>query len=195
MSQENVLSVQLLDPEAATEMLRKFGLAPTQLKPRRTLILPGDLELKGSFEMVARDVRTGEVAWQYAGENLITDWGRRIWMDTRFSNGKIGFTDSSEVPLAARSAIACDPAQPVVSGSLVPTNDPATHTKTYSTTFATPAVNRTLGTIGLTSNSQTVQALGGLPGLAAYALLTPPKVQTTVQTLEVTYKISMTPIF
>lgn len=195
MSQESPLSVHFLGPEASAEMIRRFGLGPTRMKPRRTLILPGGLELKGSFEMVARDARTGEIAWQHAGENLITDWGRRVWMDVRFNQGKIAFTDSSEVPLAARSAIACDPTQPVVSGTLAPTNDPATHTKTYSTTFATPSVNRTLGTIGLTTNAGTVNVLGGLSGLAAYALLTPPKVQTTVQTLEVTYKLSMTPIF
>lgn len=195
MNQENTYNVQLVGPEEAAALTRRFGFGPAAEKVRRTLVLPGGLQLKGSFEMTARDVRTGEVAWQYEGENLITDYGRRVWQDVRINTAKISFTDTTENPLAARSAIACDPTQPVVSTTQTPTNDTFTHTKTFSTTFATPANNRTLGMIGLTPVAGTVNALAGLSSLTAYALLTPPKVQTTVQTLEVIYKISMIPIF
>lgn len=195
MNQEQTYVASLVSPEEAEVLRRRFGIGPEAKKVHRTLVLPGGLQLKGSFEMTARDIRTGEVAWEYKGENLITDTGRRQWHSTHFNSNKIAFTDTSENPLAARSAIGCDPTQPVLSGTLTPTNDTFTHTKTYSTTFATPANNRTLGMIGLTNISQAVNAFGGLAGLCAYALLTPPKVQTTVQTLEVIYKISMIPIF
>jgi hypothetical protein len=42
--------------------------------------------------------------------------------------------------------------------------------------------------------STNTDTLVGAYGIAAYALLTPAKTQTTTQTLEVVYRISMSPI-
>lgn len=43
-------------------------------------------------------------------------------------------------------------------------------------------------------NTTNTDANVGVYGIAAYALLTPAKTQTTTQTLEVVYRISMSPI-
>lgn len=187
--------VSILGPEEAAEVMRRLRFGPDNKGNRREAVLCDGFMLKGSFEMIAREVESGEVAWRHAAENLISDFGRRQWMDTRFSTMRIAFSPSSEPPIPGRCSISCDPTQPVVSGNIAPTNDPSTHTKTLTATYTTPAANRTLGMIGLVPSNVNVNTLGGVSYLAAYALLTPPKTQTTTQTLEVIYKISMNPIY
>ena len=193
---DNPYKVQLLSDRETDEFLAKMsnGFGPENSKARRTLVLPGGLELKGSFELTARDANSNEVEWQHADENLITDLGRRAWADLRLSSYAVGFAPSTETPHTLRSALCTDPAQTFISAGLAQSNVPATHTKTVSATFTVPASNRTLGTIFIGPVSGNVNILEGPTLIYAYALLTPARVQTTTQTLEVVYKISMTPV-
>lgn len=187
--------VSVVSPEEAEEVLARLRRGgPSNKNARRTALLQGGIELKGSFEVTCREA-TGEVAWTHKDENLITDFGRRAWMDNRFYNLNVGFSSSTELPTAARSSLASDANQVFTSGNLSPSNNSSTHTKTISTTFGTPANNRTLGSIFIQRLNENVNALGFVHGMIAYALLTPPKTQTTTQTLEVVYKISMSPIY
>ena len=190
----NDYKVSVPSPEEAAAALARLRAGERE-NSRPALALYEGVELKGSFEITARDVRTGEVAWDYKGTNLITDFGRRAWMDMRFYNIQIGFSASIEPPTAARGSISGDINQIFASGNLSPSNNSVTHTKTVSTTFGTPASNRGLGTIFLFRLNEGVVAHGMARGVIAYALLTPPKTQTTTQTLEVVYKISMSPIY
>lgn len=186
--------VSTVSPEEAAEALARLRGGRYLNKPeRRTLLMEGGLVMKGSFELVARDAKSGEVEWSHKDDNLITDFGRRFWMDTRFNGFQLGFAASTETPAAARCGLAGDTTQLFVSGNLTPSNNNVTNTKTVSTTFGTPPNNRTLGTIWIHPINIGIQQ-GFVQAVVAYALLTPPKTQTTTQTLEVVYKISMSPI-
>lgn len=193
--------VTTVSPEEVAEVmarLRRGG--PENRNDRRTAILAGGIEMKGSFEITAREVGSGEVAWAHKAENLITDFGRRAWMDQRFYALAIGFGASTETPSASRSSLCGEATQFFNSSNLTPTNNSVTHTKTMSASplnsasFGTPANNRTLGTIWIQRHNQGIPN-GVSRDILAYALLTPPKTQTTTQTLEVVYKISMSPIY
>jgi hypothetical protein len=187
--------VSTVSPEEAAEAFERLRGGRYLNKPaRRTLLMEGGLIMKGSFELIARDAKSGEIEWSHKDDNLITDFGRRAWMDMRFHNLQLGFCASTETPTAARCSLPGDSTQLFGSGNLTPSNNPVTNTKTISTTFGTPANNRTLGTIWINRLNDGFQT-GYHPGILAYALLTPPKTQTTTQTLEVVYKISMSPIF
>jgi hypothetical protein len=187
--------VKVISPEEGEAALARLrGATPENKNARRAAYLAGGLEMKGSFELVARDEKTGDVAWTHQDNNLITDFGRRVWMDNRFNGFAIGFSASTETPSAARGSLCGDSTQLFLSSNLTPSNNDVTNTKTVSTTFTTPGNNRTLGTIFLVPINSTLPA-GVARGVLAYALLTPPKTQTTTQTLEVVYKISMSPIY
>lgn len=186
--------VSIPSPEEAEAALQRLrGGKPKTLSP--ALNLSEGVSLKGAFELTARDAKTGQVDWHYEGTNLITDFGRRFWMDSRFYTLQLGFAASTEAPTAARCTLAGDTAQVFASGNLTPSNNSVTNTKTLSTTFGTPASNRTLGSIFLLRLNDGVVTSIGARGVIAYALLTPPKTQTTTQTLEVVYKISISPIY
>jgi hypothetical protein len=187
--------VQLLSPEETEQFLAAMRTSPELRSHRRTMVLSSGLEVKGEFELIARDVRSDEIEWRHTQENLITDYGRRAWMDYRLSTLRLAFAPSKETPQIGRTSLSTDPTQTIVSGNLTPSNNPATNTKTLSTTFGTPSANRTLGTIILGSINVSVNANIGYTSIVAYSLLTPPRIQTTTQTLEVVYKISMNPIF
>jgi hypothetical protein len=193
MSQD--YKIEILSPEEAERVLKKLDRSQIGKPLQRTMIIPG-FEIKGEFSLVARDAKSGEVEWEHYDENLITDLGRRFWMDNHFSNMKLGFSPDTRTPSPNRFTSTTDPTQCFVSGGIAPANTPATHTKTLIYNPAgTPASNRTLGMIAVLSNIATVLGTNmGLYTIAAYALLTPPRVQTTTQTLEVAYKISMNPI-
>lgn len=186
--------VSTVSPEEAADVLERLRSGRYLNKSeRRTLLMEGGLVMKGSFELTARDAKSGEIEWEHKDNNLITDFGRRLWMDNRFTGFQVGFAASTETPSAARCSLPGDSTQIFVSGNLTPSNNNVTNTKTISTTFGTPPNNRTLGTIWIHPNNNGIQT-GYVPGMMAYALLTPPKTQTTTQTLEVVYKISISPI-
>ena len=192
---EQAYSVAVVSQAEADAFIRRLRNGPENLGGSRTMVLAGGFELVGEFSLTARDARSGEVEWEHSGKNLITDFGRRIWQEARWHQSVIAFSPSTQAPQSGRYSLGTDGTQCLASGALTSTNTPATHTKQYSTTFGTPAANRTLGTIALGRYTGTVASTNeGLMQLMAFALLTPPKTQTPPQTLEVVYKVSMNPI-
>lgn len=181
--------------EISIEEFKKRTSPHSFLNHSKTLKLPGDLELRGEFEVTCREA-SGESVWNVKQSNLLTDCGRRIWMDTVFLSARIAFSQSTETPNPTRYMICSDASNSLTftSATISAVNDPVTNTKTFSTTFSTPPVTRTLGTIMLCWNTTNTDSTIGAYGIAAYSLLTPAKTQTTTQTLEVVYRISMSPI-
>ena len=168
------------------------------LKPaHRKMMLAEGFELKGTFELTARDAKSGEVEWRHEQDNLITDWGRYWFFDVGWTNLQLGFAPAQETPAVLRCSIPTDGAQVFNSGNLGSgTVTPSTYTKTWSTTFGTPGINRTLGMLMTAFYSGTfVDANMGVVQCWSYALLTPPKTQTTTQTIELVYKMAINPIY
>jgi len=187
--------IEEISSESAAALIKRFTSGPENRAARRSLVLPGGLEIVGEFSLVARDVASGDVAWEHAEKNLITDFGRRNWMEARWHQAMIAFAPSLETPQFNRYSLPSDSTQTFSSAALTPGVTLATHTKTFSTTFGTPGTNRTLGCIILGRFTGSTQyANMGIDQILAFALLTPPKIQTTIQTLEVTYRVSMNPI-
>jgi hypothetical protein len=195
----NPYRVELLSEEETERFLKMmegltiFGKHVPD-KHRRMLTADG-FELKGQFELIARNVDSGEVEWHHSQDNLVTDLGRHAFWVSGFTNNAIGFLPSKETPVPTRLSISTDASQSFLSGSLGSGSvTPSTYTKQFSTTFGAPTANRTLGTIYIAAPGTHDPNLGAW-SIRAYALLTPPKTQTTTQTLEVVYKISMNPIY
>lgn len=151
--------------------------------------------LRGSFTLACREAN-GREAWRVAQENLITDYGRRRLMVDALRNGLVRlFTSpSGEAPLIARSGLADDGAatSAQVTAALNATYDGNALTKSWFTTFSTPASTRRIGTVGLCKGYDTAF---GVFGILAYALLNPVRTQTTTQTLELRYTIALTPVY
>lgn len=152
---------------------------------------------RGRFSITLKDATTGIVNWHHEQDNLMTDVARYQFWNGEYTNMRLGFVPSVETPMIARSSISTDVAQCFLSDNLGNgTVNPTTYTRTYSANFNTPpASNRRLGSVIWMYWNYGLNNFMGPEWVSAYALLTPPKIQTTLQTVEVVYKISMTPIY
>lgn len=152
---------------------------------------------RGQFEIILRNAETGCIEWQHQQNNLMTDVARYQFWSGEFRNMQLGFMPSTEAPMVARSSMPTDPSQCVMSGNLSGgTVNQATYVRTYSYNFNTPPVsNRKLGAVVWAYYDHGINSRMGIPWLAAYSLLTPARVQTPLQTVEVVYKVSMTPVY
>lgn len=199
MSNDSPYKVEVLTPEQVDAFLAQRGRSHLgkPLKPDHRKIIANGFELKGEFELTARDAKSGEIDWHVKQENLITDCARHAFFDLGLTNLRLGFAPSQETPSIFRCSIGTDGSQTFASGNLGSgTVTPSTFTKQWSTTFGTPASNRTLGIIWTSYYAGAgPDANLGPVYIWSYSLLTPPKTQTTVQTLEVVYKLSMNPIY
>jgi len=191
-------TAELLTPEQSEVVYAKHlgKLIPTAHK---RIITPEGLEIKGSFELKLRDAKSGQVELEHKQDNLITDFGRRHFSYQAFMSLFVGFCPSRETPQVPRYSLPTDVTQTFDSQPYGEQNGVvtvATHTKQLGPyNFATPpSSNRTLGTIFLFTSGGNNADIGPL-NMLAYALLSPARVQTTTQTLEVIYKFSMTPIY
>lgn len=191
----NPYTVSVISPAEAELFLRAIK-TPENKEFRRSLVLSEGFEIRGDFSVIARDSRSQEIEWKVDQPNLLTDFGRRAWVDYKLTSLRIGFCPSTESPNPGRYSISTDPSANAsfVSANLSSTVAPTTYTKTMSVTFGTPSANRTLGMIALIGTNHNTDTALGLQGVCAFSLLVPTKTQTTTQTLEVIYKISMNPI-
>lgn len=180
--------VQPCSPAEAEAILARLG-APQQAKENL---------LKGYVDAVCREA-DGAVAWEVHQSNLITDFNRRRFMLYPMNGGtrslQVFTSPSTETPLVGRTVLADDGSvNSAQSGTPPdPTYDSATLTKTWSITFSAPAANRSIGTIGLCAGARSANF--GIYTIAAYTLISPAKVQTTSQTLEILYRVTLTPSY
>lgn len=177
-------------PAEAEAILARLG-SPTRAQ---------ESMLKGFVDAVCREA-DGSVAWEVHQANLLTDFGRRRFMLVGFPGTSLNkanylFTSpGTESPLLGRTLLPDDgnaSSSQVTSVQIAPAYDTATLTNTWNNTFAAPAANRTIGLIGLTRLTHQSYGVGQI---LAYTLLSPAKVQTTTQTLEVQYRITLTPSY
>ncbi len=147
--------------------------------------------IHGWVDAVCREA-DGSVAWEIHQPNVFTDRGRREWANSGIRTTNVFTSPGLEAASASRYTVLDDGA--ATSGqqaaNVVPTVDTPTLTKTYATTFAAPAANRRIGCLGLGSWN----ASYGIYDILAYVLITPFKTQTTTQTLEISYRLTLTPI-
>lgn len=160
-------------------------------KPQVAKIFGVSFQIEGHIHVVCREL-DGEPVWEVDQPNLITDMGRRFWMLRAFLNGNVATSPSSETPSLSRYSLPDNgsSSSSQSSGAITPSNNSPTNTKTYSTTFGTPSSNRTIGTIALGNYFSQF----GLGQIVCYSVISPAKVQTTSQTLELTYRLTMTPV-
>jgi hypothetical protein len=146
--------------------------------------------IKGFFDVVCRNP-DGGVDWEIHQSNIQTDYGRRVWADRLYS-GQLGIFTSpvGEVVLSSRYCLADHSGQTQISASITPTIDSNAITKTVSNTFGTPAANRQLAVVGLASTSFAVATFGAT-AIMCYSLINPVKTQTTIQSLEVSYRLTL----
>ena len=179
------MKVELLQPEETREIISKIqGQEPQGL----------DFHLRGHINAVCREEHTGEEVWSIDQDNLITDFGKLLYVH----NGA-GLSDSVYIFVSSFQDTP-DPRRPLVCGPTDAANFGAygqfnitgasslDHSKWWSCVFPTPSATRTLSMIGITHDSVGYNSGNG-PRMTAYSRITPYKIQTTSQTLEVTYKI------
>lgn len=191
--------VEVISPDETSVFIRRIrgGMDPFNPQHRKMVLAEG-FELKGTFELVARNVETGKVEWEHTQDNLVTDLGRLYFVSDGWANVSLGFMPSTETPMSTRMGVCTDGAQCFMSvnqGAGVVTA--GTFTRNFgpiSFGVPSPSINRTLGTVFVSPYNLGPDAAWGHANLLAYALLSPPKIQTTVQTVELNYKLSMNPI-
>lgn len=181
------LDIKTVSPDEAQQYLRKAKASEINF--------PFGMSIKGSAELTCREVATGEVAWTYAADNVVTDYGRRVWFDQGIQSMCIMLSSSVETPDLRRNSLIgpYDSAQVRTSNSLSPTWNGSTYQKTWGVyTFAAPGALATIGTVGLFGIT-TMDWFVGAHGISSYLLLSPAKTQTTSQQLEVVYKLTFSP--
>jgi hypothetical protein len=189
---------ELTDAERQAFLRGGFQALGRPLKPDHRKMLVDGFELKGWFEMTCRDARSGEVEWEHKQDNIITDYGRSEFWGFGWAPMQLGFAPSTETPNLLRTSILTDGNQAFAYGtSITAVVTPSTYTRTYGpVTFGQPGSNRTLGTLFTAYYTGTVVSANlGVYYCWSYALLTPPKTQTTTQTIELIYKMSINPIY
>lgn len=181
--------VQPCSPDEAARIIAALGDDPRAWKPKM---------LTGFVDAWCRNA-DGSIAWEIHQPNLITDTGRRRFFVAGFGANTQGLflctSPSSETPAVSRQTLADDGAATSSQASALQAThayDSLTLTKSFSATFGAPAANRTIGTIALGNGRL---ANFGLTLVCAYTLITPVKTQTTSQTLEVLYRITLTPVY
>lgn len=187
--------VQQLSIEQAEQIVRQHFRRPL-MPAHRQIILSDGVVMTGSFGLVARDVETGKVAWEHEQANLVTDLGRLSFFTTAWGTLSLGFAPSREAPSIGRCTLSTDGSQCVVStGQSTGTVTALTNTRSFGPiTYSAPASNRTLGTLIVAHTASAPDANIGWPGVLAYTVLSPSKVQTIAQTIELNYKISISVI-
>ena len=145
--------------------------------------------IKGELELTGRE-EDGSVAWHVPWQkNLITDYGRRKWSADCFNNGRIFMSAPQETPRFDRNSILdSTSAASYQASSPAPATDWAAGTKTWAYTFPVPGSTRTIGVVGLADSANSGH---GSLYIYTYSLLTPAKTQTTSQTVELNYRLTL----
>jgi hypothetical protein len=183
------VNVDLLSVE---ESLRVLALLRGEERFASEIVSMG-VSIKGFIDGVCREA-DGSPAWEVHQPNLITDFGRRIWCDQLIGSAAgVFICGVGETPLATRMTLIDNGGTSTsYSTTVSATNDSNTNTKSWSYTFGTPGTNRTVAAIGLFIPTQ--NGVYGATNIVAYSLLSPPKTQSTTQTLELSYRLTMTPV-
>jgi hypothetical protein len=173
---------ELLGPEASFSIIE-------QIRQRASNKLTfGGVTIEGYVDLICRE--QDEIVWEVHQTNLLTDYGRRMWMNNLFYQACLFTSGIGEVPMASRYSLIEPTGFNQVTAVQTPVSSLAAGTKTWSYSFGIPAANRTVASVGLCSGTQ---SLYGATRIMCYSLISPPKIQTTQQTLEISYRLTMIP--
>jgi hypothetical protein len=152
--------------------------------------------LKGSFDVVARE--GNDIAWEVHQDNLLTDYGRQylamyLGLDT---NCSMGTSPIADTPVVQRCAL-CSYAQfdNNFQASIAHSFDSPSQSKTWTyNSYAAGA--RSIACVYISPHQQQDGSSGstrysGIFGIVAYSLITPVRQQTASQTLELSYKLTL----
>lgn len=153
------------------------------------------LQLKGFVDAVCRN-EDGSTAWEHHQPNLVTNYGLSAigWTGAGAINTMYIITlPTTEAPDPQRCLIPVNGVTPFlyrVSPNLYKIFDAPSNTMTWVTSFAAPAALTNIGAIGITNTTRNNGTTVGVSRIVAYTVLPSVKVETTVQTLEVQYKLT-----
>ena len=174
------------DRNEVKEIHRAFGQGFA-----RELFMYG-VRVKGSFDLMARE--GSDVAWEVHQDNLLTDYGRQ-YLSYTFGLTTTGlFTSSNtDTPLVNRSLLASRYWDiNYTTGINATLWDSATGSKSFVyNSFGANGNLRTIGTVGLHNIGVAPEYYSGVGGVIAYSLITPSRTQTGTQTLELSYKLTL----
>ena len=176
------MNIQLLSPKEAVHVINSLK-AEGRRDPRH-INLVGGVSIKGSADITCRDVESGEVVWKDSVDNAITDRCRQLWMNNLMYSASLAVSANTEaIDFRRYTFVGPNSANDVPDIGV--TRAISGYTASYTYTFPTPSPARTIGCIAIGGNSAGI-------GMYIYAalLLSPPKTQSTTQTLEVIYKLT-----
>lgn len=149
--------------------------------------------IKGFFDVQCKN-EDGSVAWELHQPNLLTDTGRRLWMYNGFYRGGIFTSGVLDTPLAGRcSLVEGYGTSQTLSVDTGPSIDWGTISKSWSTTFGTPGSNRQIAMVGMHTNfigAVQNNVSYGPQWIVCYSRVNPVKIQSTSQTLEISYRLT-----
>jgi hypothetical protein len=191
-------AVQEISPEEYEKFLRDIE------DPSKNSFSGLGVRFEGQFHLKCRELPTkaqidngepGELVWEADQKNLVTDFGRRRWMEEGWGSASnyIFVSPSTEVPVSSRYSLldlggsTQANSQSQWASPVAPSNNSSTLTRSWSpSALATPPSTRTIATIGLCTNGYV--NVGPLY-VMSFSLISPAKTQTTTQTLEVVYSL------
>jgi hypothetical protein len=174
--------VQVCSPDEARRIIAALG--PPE-KAHETM-------LHGFVDLTCRE-EDGSIAWEIHQPNVITDYGRRLFFMNGLGDatGYLFTSPSTETPIIGRYALPDTGNVAQVSGVITHSYDANTLTKTIYYNFPAPASAKQIGTVGVGYVATGV----GPYAIVAYTRISPVKTQGTTQTLELQYRITLTPVY
>jgi hypothetical protein len=162
-----------------------------------------DFALHGYVDAWFRNAKTGKIEDEIHQPNLITDLCRRAFnlqlVTAALTSNFIITSPSAEPALLGRYTL-CDAGTTASGQTSVATAasyDAVTLTKSWLVAFAVPPANRRIGAVGVAGTGSGTMVgwstAHGALNLYAYTVISPVKTQATTQTLEVNYRITLTP--
>jgi hypothetical protein len=147
--------------------------------------------IEGHCSWILRNA-DGSIAEQGEGKNLFTRVGRRVMGYSRFLPGIVAIMDDAH-PAGVREGLRvlkADTLTPTPYQTISPSV--GGYTRTFTGSFSAPSATRTIRKIGLLETDGS-SLEGGMLGVSAYLHLTTPVVQTTLQTFEFVYRMTLVP--
>lgn len=155
---------------------------------------PGPPSIRGMVDAVLKDA-DGTIVQHLHQPNLITEYMRLLFVPNTDFNHHLMYlfiNENTEPAHPARTSLRTTLPGTWAQNVTPSLNGPA-RIWTYQTVFAAPPAQRTIGTIGLTrgiASGGFTNVKGGPSSVCAMTVLSTPIVQTTAQTLEVSYRLA-----
>jgi hypothetical protein len=187
-----MINVEPITGPLAAEILALLRNPPSEKQQEENTNVPigVGISIKGFFDMVCRN-EDQSISWEEHKSNIFTDYGRRRWMAGGISTGSIFTSGVAETPRVDRYSLVEGWSTAQTMTAVAPSTDWGAWTKTWSTTMSAPGSNRQIACVGVIPAGAVLGVSYGARLMACYALINPVKTQTTSQTLEISYRLTM----